>query len=82
MDNLITSERKRLVLGGHEKFTFRHGWLKKGMDAILENPEIFSREDAFVFLGGKNMAASIHYWLLVLGLCENSPRHRNSRRND
>lgn len=61
----------RPPFGGHEKFTFRHGWLKKGLDAILENPYIFSQEDAFVVLGvGKNMAASIRYWGLALGLFE------------
>lgn len=59
----------RPPFGGHEKFTFRHGWLKKGLDAILEDPLIFSREEAFIVLGvGKNMAASIRYWGLALGL--------------
>ncbi|MEZ0396314.1 MAG: DUF4007 family protein [Anaerolineales bacterium] len=61
----------RPPFGGHEKFTFRHGWLKKGLDAILEDPLVFSREDAFVTLGvGKNMAASIRYWELALGLLQ------------
>jgi len=68
----------RLPFGGHEKFTFRQGWLKKGVDAIIENPHIFSQEDAFVTLGvGKNMAASIRYWVLALGLAQpidNNPR--------
>jgi hypothetical protein len=68
----------RPPFGGHEKFTFRQGWLKKGVDAIIENPHIFSQEDAFVTLGvGKNMAASIRYWLLALGLgqpMDNNPR--------
>lgn len=72
-----TLQRTHVVLGGHEKFTFRYGWLKKGFDAILENPEIFSQENAFVTLGvGKNMAASIRHWMLALGLCE-SPLERS-----
>lgn len=65
----LAAKRLRLPFGGHEKFTFRYGWLKKGLDAILENPLIFSQEDAFVKLGvGKNMANSIRYWGLALGL--------------
>lgn len=75
--NSAAIQRTRTVFGGHEKFTFRYGWLKKGLDAVLENPEIFSQEDAFVTLGvGKNMATSIRYWMLALGLCE-SPLERS-----
>jgi len=59
----------RLPFGGHEKFVFRQGWLKKGVDAALRDPLVFSREDAFVTLGvGKNMVTSIRYWGLALGL--------------
>lgn len=69
----------RPVFGGHEKFTFRHSWLKKGLDAILKNPETFSQEDAFVTMGvGKNMAISIRYWMLASGLCERSLEHPGS----
>lgn len=68
----------RPSFGGHEKFTFRDGWLKKGIDAISEDPFIFSREDAFVILGvGKNMASSIRYWGLATGMLQpvnNNPR--------
>ncbi len=68
-DDSHSTSFARPPFGGHEKFTFRHGWLKKGLDAIVEEPGIFSREDAFVSLGvGKNMAASIRYWGLTLGL--------------
>ncbi|GAP08691.1 hypothetical protein ATHL_03598 [Anaerolinea thermolimosa] len=74
--NSFTAQRTRVIFGGHEKFTFRYGWLKKGLDAVLENPDIFSQEDAFVTLGvGKNMATSIRYWMLALGICE-SPSER------
>ncbi len=69
----------RPLFGGHEKFTFRYSWLKKGLDAILEDPEIFLRENAFVVLGvGKNMATSIRYWMLCLGLCEKSSERPGS----
>lgn len=74
MSHIIATQKMRPVFGGHEKFTFRYGWLKKGFDAILENPLIFSQEDAFVTLGvGKNMATSIRYWGLALELFLISP---------
>lgn len=57
------------ILGGHETFPFRHGWLKKGFDALNENPKIFSEPDALVKLGvGKNMVRSIRHWCLATGL--------------
>jgi hypothetical protein len=50
-DNLI----KKPKFGGHEKFVFRYGWLKKGFDAVIEDPLIFSKDDALITLGvGKN----------------------------
>ncbi len=56
---------------GHESFPFRHAWLKKGYDRLLQDPEFFSRKDALVTLGvGKNMVRSIHHWLDVLGLVD------------
>ncbi|WP_298009217.1 MULTISPECIES: DUF4007 family protein [Anaerolinea] len=73
-----TKSLSRFSFGGHEKFTFRDGWLKKAIDAILEDPFIFSRDDAFIILGvGKNMATSIRYWGLRLGLfkpADDNPR--------
>lgn len=57
--------------GGHEKFVFRHGWLKKGVDAVQENPLIFTNDNALTILGvGKNMVRSIRHWCLVMGLLE------------
>lgn len=59
------------TFGGHEKFVFRHGWLKKGVDALARNPNVFMAEDAIVVLGvGKNMVRSIRYWCLATGLFE------------
>jgi hypothetical protein len=47
----------------HETFHPRFGWLTKGFDQAIEDPEIFLREDAAVKLGvGKNMVRSIRYW--------------------
>ncbi len=57
------------MFGGHEKFVFRYGWLKKGVDAIKENPLVFTDEEALATLGvGKNMVRSIRHWCLAIGL--------------
>lgn len=54
------------VFARHETFHPRSGWLKKGFDAAVQDPEIFLREDASVQLGvGKNMVRSIRYWCLA-----------------
>jgi len=51
------------VFARHETFHPRFGWLKKGFDAICQNPASFLAEDAHIKLGvGKNMAKSIRYW--------------------
>jgi len=71
---MSTTGHIRLAFGGHEKFVFRQGWPKKAVDQVLNDPLVFSREEAFVKLGvGKNMAAAIRYWGLALGLLEDVP---------
>lgn len=53
----------------HDTFAPRFGWLKKGFDAAVADPGIFSREDAPVRLGvGKNMVRAIKHWTLATGL--------------
>ncbi len=77
----LSGHQSRLPFGGHEKFAFRQGWLKKGVDAVLNDSLIFSREEAFVALGvGKNMAASIRYWGLALGLLQETPIEKSRAR--
>ena len=50
--------------GRHESFPLRFGWIAKGLAALARDPGVFTREDATVDLGvGKNMVASIRYWL-------------------
>lgn len=67
------------ILGRHETFPFRHGWLKKGLDALTANPEIFSLPDALVVLGvGKNMVRSIRHWCLATGLSEPQADRRSA----
>ena len=61
----------RPVFARHETFHPRFGWLKKGFDAVVRDPEIFSRKDAHVQLGvGKNMGFSIRYWCTAFKLIE------------
>jgi Protein of unknown function (DUF4007) len=55
--------KKVSVFARHETFHPRFGWLKKGFDRAVQDPEIFGRDDAPVRLGvGKNMVRSIRYW--------------------
>jgi hypothetical protein len=66
-------EGVRPTFGGHEKFVFRHGWLKKGIDAVRDNPRVFTDDEALIKLGvGKNMVRSIRHWCLATGLVEES----------
>ncbi len=53
-----------ISFGRHESFPLRFGWINKGLTALIDSPDIFTRQDATVILGvGKNMVASIRYWL-------------------
>lgn len=57
--------------GGHQTFSIRDGWMFKGLQALIETPEAFGTDTLRDQLGvGKNMARSIHHWLLALGLAE------------
>lgn len=65
---------------GHQTFTFRYGWLEKGVRGVQEQNDLFFRDDALVILGvGKNMVDSIRHWCQVAQLLEPSP---SSGRND
>jgi hypothetical protein len=67
----LSEQRVRPTFGGHEKFVFRHGWLKKGVDGVKKKPLIFTNDEALVMLGvGKNMVRSIRHWCLATGLVE------------
>jgi hypothetical protein len=60
-----------LTFSGHETFVLRGNWLKKAYDLLQETPNLFSLQDAFVYLGvGKNMAQSIKYWGRACGIFE------------
>lgn len=62
---------------GHQTFPFRYTWLKKGVDAVTEDPTVFSSEGASVILGvGKNMVSSIRHWCSVTGLIKTDSYQR------
>lgn len=61
----------KYVFSGHESFPCKTLWLKKGYDFVVRNND-FNNPEAVIDLGvGKNMVASIRYWLKVFGLCQN-----------
>jgi hypothetical protein len=74
------SQAPRLSFSGHETFAFRHSWLKKAADAVLEDPEVFTKDSAIVTLGvGKNMVRSIRHWGLATGILAEEPKSRGTR---
>lgn len=59
------------LMGRHETFTPRYGWLKKGYDAVVSDPDVFKAQDAIERLGvGKNMVSSIRFWCQAFKLIE------------
>ena len=60
---------QRYSFSGHESFPCKTLWLKKGYDFVVQGKN-FNNPDAVIDLGvGKNMVASIRYWLRVFGIC-------------
>lgn len=60
-----------LSFAKHETFYIRDGWLNKGIEAILDNPNIFLDEEAPEALGlGKNMVRSLSFWMRASGITE------------
>lgn len=58
----------RYSFSGHESFQCKSLWLKKGYDYLLDGNS-FTDADAVAKLGvGKNMVASIRFWLKAFGL--------------
>jgi hypothetical protein len=63
----------RFSFSGHETFACKTYWLKKGLDFMRIPESRFNDETAVVDLGvGKNMVASIRYWLRVFGLVDDN----------
>ena len=63
----------RYSFSGHESFFCKPLWLKKGYDALLKGLD-FASSEAVATLGvGKNMVASIRYWMKAFGLGTDRP---------
>lgn len=61
----------KYTFSGHESFPCKTLWLKKGYDFVVQGLN-FNNPEAVINLGvGKNMVASIRYWLRVFGICQN-----------
>ena len=76
-----TSDKINTSFSGHETFPFRYTWLKKGVDAVREDPTIFADDSATIILGvGKNMVRSIYHWCQVSRLIERDAMEGNHRR--
>lgn len=64
------------AIGRHGTFQLRYGWLPKAFNLIEKDKsqklsEVFTSEDATVNLGvGKNMVASIRYWMRATGVID------------
>ncbi len=80
MTNTVVKKHK---FSGHQTFTFRYGWLEKGVRGVDEHADLFFRDDALVTLGvGKNMVESIRHWCQVSQLVEpSSAAGKNSARD-
>lgn len=57
----------------HDTFFIRKGWLSKGMERIVEKPDLFvdKAENPMDILGiGSNMVKALRYWMQTVGLTE------------
>ena len=58
-----------LTFAKHETFYIRDGWLNKGIQAIVDNQNIFLDDEAPEVLGlGKNMVRSLRFWMQASGI--------------
>ena len=60
---------KKYKIKGHETFILREGWLTKGLQAVVDNPMVFTDNYGADALGvGTNMAKAIRYWMKTAGI--------------
>ncbi len=75
MNYIPLVEGTKLSFSGHETFPLRYGWLPKGVQQVMEQGDLFARDDAVVLLGvGKNMVTSIQHWTKTLEMVESPSR--------
>lgn len=76
------SSSASIKLRGHDTFSIRNGWLRKGLVAVSANEKVFSQPilDAAVDLGiGVNMVKALRYWLTATGLIFHNVRGSTSQ---
>lgn len=67
---MSTNDKIKYIFSGHESFYCKSLWLKKGYDFVTAGKD-FNAPNAVIDLGvGKNMVASIRYWLRAFGLLD------------
>lgn len=60
---------RKYKLKGHETFILREGWLTKGLQAVTDDPMVFTENHGADALGvGTNMAKAIRYWMKAAGI--------------
>ena len=65
------NKNKRYTFSGHESFPCKSLWLKKGYDFMVAGND-FNSPEAVIGLGvGKNMVASIRFWLRAFSIISN-----------
>ena len=68
---MSSNKIKKYCFSGHESFPCKSLWLKKGYDFVAEGND-FNSPEAVIGLGvGKNMVASIRFWLKAFGITDN-----------
>ena len=78
-DNSTSKQKFKPSFSGHQTFPFRYTWLKKGYDAVKEDANVFTNDNATIILGvGKNMVQSIRHWCRVAGLIEIEGKHQKN----
>lgn len=65
--------KKDSAFGRHETFQLRYSWLPKGFQEFKKDEKVFESDESTVRLGvGKNMVASIKYWMKATQLLSES----------
>jgi hypothetical protein len=63
------------TFAAHQTFHPRFGWIKKGYDAAVNEPNVFNKQDAPVTLGvGKNMVEAIKAWATATHVIARVPK--------
>ena len=64
----------KFTFSGHESFPCKSLWLKKGYDFVVAGND-FNSPEAVIGLGvGKNMVASIRFWLKAFGVTKENDK--------